>query len=361
MRLTRLAAARFRNLEPFDRKVTTSFVVLHGANAQGKTNVLEAVYLLATLKPLRARRPRDLVRWGDEAAWVAALVSSKGAERKLRVVLEGSKRRAEVDGKTATLDAYFEWARAIAFVPSDTGIVTGEPARRRNWVDRAAFTAHPAHLDAVKRYKRALDQKAAALRANVADAVLDAIDDGLAESGARLVERRTALVDEIAPHVRAIHTMLAAERGALALHYRTAAVGETVARRADALRGRIADARRQERQRRMVLVGPHLDDVEVALEDRSARAWGSQGQVRSVVLALKLAEMVAASRRGGDMPLFLVDDIGSELDRDRKRRLVEVLRELEAQVFLTTTDPEHLVDLPKGDTEFVRIEGGKLY
>lgn len=361
MRLVRLGAQRFRNLDAFERAIEASFVVIHGANAQGKTNLLEAIFLLSTLKPLRARRPRDLIRWESDKAAISGTLRSADAEVRLKVRLDGASRQAEIDEKPADLALYFRWARAVAFVPSDVGIVTGEPARRRNWVDRAAFTAHPAHLDAVRRYKRALDQKAAALRSQANNAVLDVLDETLAREGARLIDRRAALLHEIGPHVRAIHLLMAAERGGIALRYRTLGTGDSVDARANALLAHLASHRERERERRQTLIGPHLDDVEIAVEDRSARSWGSQGQVRTAVLALKVAEMVAAQRRGGEVPLFLLDDVGSELDRDRKRRLVEVLRELRAQVFMTTTDPEHLTDLPPDDRQFLRVEGGRIH
>src|SRR5688500_15960722 len=158
MRVVRLVAERFRNLEPLDLPIEAQFVVLHGANAQGKTNALEVVHLLATLKPLRARKVRELVRFGEKTASVGARIEHRGIERWHRVDLEPQARKVSLDGKVVhELGEYFGSIRAIAFTPSDAEIVTGEPSRRRNWLDRAVFTKNPAHLDRVRVVRRCLD------------------------------------------------------------------------------------------------------------------------------------------------------------------------------------------------------------
>ena len=197
LQLTRLAARGFRNLEPFELDTDARFVVFHGENAQGKTNALEAVYLLATLKPLRGRRVRELIRWGEDEASVAGDVRVDGLVHPYRVDLGPKGRTALLDGKrVGDLSAYFHTIRAIAFTPRDERIVSGEPAGRRRWLDRAAFTAAPAHLDVVRTYKRVLDQKSAALKpppgAAVMPELLDALDHQLAVAGGRLIARRRA-------------------------------------------------------------------------------------------------------------------------------------------------------------------------
>lgn len=362
MKLLRLAAQGFRNLEPFELDLgAAGFVVFHGPNAQGKTNALEAVYLLATLKPLRGRRVRELVRWGAEGCSVAATVEAAGVARGYRLDLGSEGRVATLDGKRVSeLGDWFAGVRAIAFTPQDGVIVSGEPAGRRAWLDRAAFTATPAHLEVVRFYKRVLEQKSAALKAPRVDlGLLDALDEQLARAGADLVQRRVALLRELQPHVRALHAAIAGSAEPVELRYRTDARGEGVVERAAALRARIAEARSGELGRRTALVGPQTDDVAVVLGGRSARTFGSRGQVRSLVLALKLAELVAARERG-DVPLFLLDDVSSELDRQRTRHLVGVLRELGAQVLVTTTDPEHMDTLPADETLRVAVREGRL-
>jgi len=358
VKLRHLAARDFRNLASLDLDAGARFVVFHGENAQGKTNALEAIWLLATLRPLRTRSPRDLVRWGAADGVVSGLVEADGIARRYRVDLGGGTRKVSVDGRTVgDLGEYFAGIRAIAFTPHDVAVVTDEPLERRRWLDRAAFTARPAHLDVARAYRRALEQKAAALRGGHNDGVLDVLDEQVARLGGELAERREALLVELTPHVGAVHQRIAGGSGRLVLTYRTEAVGADAASRVAALRARLAAVRDEEKRRQRTLVGPQTDDVAIELDGRSARAFGSQGQVRSIVLALKLGELVAARGRG-DAPMFLLDDVGSELDAGRTARLVDLLGELAVQVIATTTNPAHLGALPLSDTLLVKIEGG---
>jgi DNA replication and repair protein RecF len=361
VRLTRLVLERFRNLESAELQVDAPFVVLHGPNAQGKTNALEAVHLLATLKPLRGRRVRDLVRWGEREAALAGWVEHEGVTRHYRVDLGPDGRNARLDGKRPDdLADYFAGVRAITFTPSDERVVSGSPGWRRDWLDRAVFTAQPAHLGRVRTYRRALDQKAALLRKGRADrAYLEVLDDQLAQLGAELVHRRVQMLRELAPHVVALHERIAGTTVPLALRYHTAAKGDSVEERTASLRARLAEVSPRERDRGTTLAGPQLDDVKVLLDEHAARTYGSRGQVRSLVLSLKLAELVAARARG-DVPLFLVDDVSSELDRARTGRLVQLLAELSAQVILTTTAPEHLSALPADDTLLLSVADGVI-
>lgn len=328
-----------------------------GDNAQGKTNALEAVWLLSTLKPLRGHRVRDLIAWDGEDAAVSCLVHGEDISRRLKVTLGPGGRRTEVDGRRSELQEYFAAIRAIAFVPADAAIVDSEPLNRRRWLDRAAFTRAPAHLTAVRRFSRCLQQKASALRQGASTGVLDALDEAFAQAGAELAERRQRTLLELAPHVSGVHRELAGRPVDVGLSYRTSAAGDGLAERTSALRVRLAESRPKEVERRRCLVGPQSDDVRFTLDGKPTRKFGSRGQVRSLVLALKLSELLAARERG-EAPLFLLDDVSSELDRARTARLVALLADLRTQVFASTTAPEHMDGLPAQDTLRIRVRSG---
>ncbi len=361
MRLLRLAARRFRNLEPFDVTTDSRVVVFHGSNAQGKTNALEAIWALSSLRPLRSHRTKDLISWSHKDAAISGDVSDGTVTRTFRYEL-GARRKVAVDGKEARdLAIYFEGIRAIAFTPSDGEVVTGEPALRRRWLDRAVFTAQPAHLDRVRSYSRILAQKAAVLRDGRVDyTLLDVLDQQLAGAGASVAAARAEMLEQLLVHVQSSHNAIVGGPVKLELRYRTVAQGQDLQARRASLAEAIAARRHDELRRGMCLTGPHKDEVVIHLEGRSMRHFGSRGQVRSIVLALKLGELVAARARG-DRPLFLLDDLSSELDRDRTARLVAQLVALDAQVFITTTD----AGLVKGavapsDLLRVSVEGGQL-
>ena len=355
MRLKSLKARNFRNLERVELETDAPFVVFHGPNAQGKTNLLEAVYVLSTLKSFRARRNKELIRWGEELAQVDGVVDDGILSREFSLKVDSKGRSGSVDGKPPRqLSRYFEGIRAVLFRPEDTEIVREGPDIRRKFVDRAAFTASATFLELAMAFKRLLSQKAALLRQPPVDPVsLEVFDEQLARAGARMVERRLRIVEELKEPFVELHGRISGH-GDARLSYRTQLdVQDLEASYAQLL----ADARRDEIRRGMNLVGPQRDDLVLQLDGRPARAYASQGQTRSLVLALKLAELLAARKRGA-RPLFLLDDLSSELDRFRTGRLVELLEELELQVLVTTTDPSVL----DGASELLRyrIDGGAV-
>ncbi|HMV67074.1 MAG TPA: DNA replication and repair protein RecF, partial [Myxococcota bacterium] len=217
MRIVRLATDRLRNLAPVELRADARFVVVHGLNGHGKTNLLEAVWLLATLRTLRGTSTRDAIAWGERAASISGTVDGPSGARQLRVDL-GEARAARVDGAAVRdLGEYFAEIRAVAFTPHDAAILVGGPELRRAWLDRAAFTAAPSHLDVVRAVQRCLGHKAAALRQpKPDDAVLDVLDHELARWGGQLVARRAALLAELGPHVDRAHRAIA-DRGGLTL------------------------------------------------------------------------------------------------------------------------------------------------
>lgn len=360
MRIDRIIGTGFRNLADFDLALDPTFTVLHGENAQGKTNTLEAIWYLCSLKPLRTARIRDLIRWDGEQAALACGATTDGIPSHRKVVLEPRQRILELDGKRADLGGWFEGLRAIVFQPADTEIVRGSPEHRRRWVDRAAFTARPAHLDLVRAHQRVLANKGATLREDRPDPVLlDSLDEQLAHLGAQLADRRATLLTELGRFVPQLVETLAGGAVRVEVRLQTVAEGRTP----DERRGRLADALRRNRghelRRRRSLTGVQMDDVTVQLQGHAARSFASQGQVRTLVLALKLAELMAARERGR-VPLFLLDDLSSELDSGRTGRLIRLLADLGAQVVATTTDPRSLVEASGTTPLQLHVENGRI-
>ena len=361
MNLVHLAAVGFRNLKPVDLVLESPFHVFHGSNGHGKTNVLEAIYFLSTLKPLRGHRLGDLIQWESDKAIVSAGCSDDGLTRRFRTDLSKTGRSCSIDGKKVLKMAeYFGGIRCIAFTPSDGKIVLDEPALRRSWIDRAAFTRNPVHLDYVRTYERLRSQKSAVLRSSRPDVdVIDVLDHQLALAGARLMLRRMTMIDELTPHVRSLHLRIVGSKESITLRYKSALKGRTESELTEELLGGFQRLRSEELRRRTLLLGPQRDDVEFLLADKPARLFGSRGQVRSIVLALKLAELLAARERD-EHPIFLLDDLSSELDQFRTKQLVETLEQLGTQVFITTTDPKFLRALPKEKTSFILVNEGNL-
>jgi DNA replication and repair protein RecF len=362
MRLLRLAIRDFRNLAAVELQPSPRATILLGENGQGKTNLLEAVFLLTTLKPLRAARVAELVRFGEARAQVAGDFDGPGGVRRAAVQVEAGGRAAFLDGKPQDrLDAYFDGLAAVCFAPDDLLLVKGGPEGRRRFLDRAAFNRWPAVLGEAREFVRALRARNAALRTAPPD-VEASFRAPLVRAGARLVVRRRALVAELAPRLAAAFAEISGPGAPAALlAYRPSAglpAEGTEEELADRLAAALAARLERDRERGFTSAGPHMDDVSLALDGRGARAYGSQGQQRALVLALKVAEIENLRAALGRPPLLLLDDVSSELDPAKNRYLLGYLAGLPAQVFLTSTDRRLLEPAAGPESAFFRVEKG---
>ena len=362
MRLLSLDVEDFRNIARAHLDPSPRATILVGENGQGKTNLLEAVYIACTLKPLRASRLAELVRFGADRALVAAEVEGPGGARRLRVEVTPGGRTASLDGKPQErLDDYFQGLAAVCFSPDDLYLVKGGPEVRRRFLDRAAFNRWPAVLAEAREYLRALRSRNAALRAGEGD-VEQSFRGPLVRAGARLLRRRRDLVAELRPRVEAAYREISGPDAPVArLEYRAAA-GLSLDGPEAALERGLADALEarsgRDRDRGYTSAGPHMDDLALALDAHGARSFASQGQQRALVLALKVAEIENLRAALGRPPLLLLDDVSSELDPQKNRFLLEYLGRLPGQAFLTTTDRRLLEAAAGPESAFYRVEQG---
>jgi DNA replication and repair protein RecF len=368
VRLLALQVQDFRNLGQVSLVPSPHATIAVGQNGQGKTNLLEGLYFLATLKPLRAGRLSELVRWGASSARVTGRFLLKGAEREISVEVAGGVRQAFVDGKKASsLEDYFGGVSVVAFTPDDLEVVKGGPDARRAFLDRAVFNRFPAFLRESREYGRALKNRNRLLKAGpVEPAYLEAYDETLAKTGARVYARRRALMAELAPRAQATFASIGRTPEPAAYGYHPAHLGNvdfTVADEAAlavALREALAARYRRDSERRFTSVGPHVDDVTVTLGGRSARAYASQGQQRALVLGWKIAEIENLETAMGFLPLLMLDDVSSELDPERNAYLMNYLSASGAQVFLTTTDASLVRGAAAEDTLWLSVRGGAV-
>ena len=370
MRLLNLSVTDFRNLSQVEVAPSAHATIAVGQNGQGKTNLLEALYYLCTLKPLRAGRLQELVRFGAERASVTGRFLLRGAERVISAQVQDGARAVFVDGKrAASLEEYFGGVAVVAFTPDDLHVVKGGPDGRRGFLDRAVFNRFPAFLKEGRAYARALKNRNRLLKDRAEPAYLAAYDEALARAGARVWVRRRALMEELSGRAAAAFERIgrtaepatfryaphglklppeapfqAAEEAALCAH----------------LRVRLGERLPRDLERGYTSVGPHADDVALELGGRSARDYASQGQQRAFVLAWKVAEIENLSAALGHLPLLLLDDVSSELDPERNAYLMTYLFGSGAQVVLTTTDGSLVRAAAGEDTRWLSVEAGRV-
>lgn len=364
MLLQLLQVSDFRNLASVSVRPSPHATVVVGSNGQGKTSLLEAVYFLCTLRPLRANRLSELVRFGTEEATVEGRFTLGGAQRAISVQVSAGLRQAFVDGKkVAKLEEYFGGVSVVAFTPDDLAVVKGGPEVRRAFLDRAVFNRFPVYLREHRAYQRALKSRNRLLKEHAPASYVEAYDEAVARTGARVLVRRRALLDELGPRavaaVRAISQLPEVAVGYTALHLGTHHP-HTEEGLEGALRQALTERLSRDRERGFTSVGPHADDLQLTLGGRSARAYASQGQGRAMVLGWKIAEIDNVRAAFGRPPLLLLDDVSSELDPERNALLMHTVSESRAQVLLTTTDPTLVSRAAGADTLWLRVASGAV-
>ncbi len=364
MHIGSLQLQDFRNLGEVSLQPSPRLTVLLGANGQGKTNLLEAVYLLTTLRPLRAARLAELIRFGQPRASVGASVRRGTVERRLSVEVLPGQRQALLDGKPIDrLDDYLDGLAAVCFSPDDLQLVKGGPDGRRRFLDRAAFNRWPAVLGEAREYVRALRERNAALRAG-ATAVEQSFRAPMIRAGARLLRRRRDIVEELSPRLAVAFTEISGPGAPEAiLSYRPSG-GLSTAGSEAALAGRLGDLLEarlgRDQERGYSTSGPHMDDLLFGLGGRAARTYGSQGQQRAFALALRIAEVENLRAVQQEAPLLLLDDVSSELDPEKNGFLLDYVAGLPAQAFLTSTDRRLIEPLAGPETLFFAVSAGAI-
>jgi DNA replication and repair protein RecF len=356
-----LSVRGLRNLAAVDLALGERFNVLAGDNGQGKTNLLEAVYLLATSRSFRTSRLSDLVANAADVASVRATLRENGESRVQSVGVRAGYRAVRIDGKKpSTLAAYAVRTPIVVFHPGVLSLTLGSGAERRKLLDRVALYQSPSSLGDLEGYGRALRARQRALETRGENAVdLVEWEDLLVRHGLAMSGGRARAAERLGPRATAAFRRIGPPDVELGMRYqRSAPEG------AGAFRAMLEKRRREDRARGSASVGPHRDDVLLTLGNRPTRGIASQGQHRAVVLALELAEMQVIAEARGARPILLLDDVSSELDRSRTAALFVALREeAEGQVIVTTTRPE-LVDTGGSSGELDRrdfkVVGGQV-
>lgn len=359
MQLESLRVAQFRNLNQVEIDTDAPFVVFHGDNGQGKTNLIEAIGTLATLKSFRTHRVADQIQWGAASARIEGKIREEGHRRDLTVNLSKDGRKARIDGKSPKqLLDYFESIRAVVFAPEHVELVRGAPDQRRGFLDRGCFNSQAAYLNHFREFKRLLAQRAALLRGPAfSGPQMEVLEEQLALSGARVSTRRARFVEALANPFREVHTQLTGQQD-VSIRYRSSLGEGSESERAENYLQLMRQRREEEHQRGSNLVGPQRDDLVLQLFEKNARHFASQGQARALVIALKLSELEIACKNGVK-PLFLLDDLSSELDAKRRGKLLEILESKDLQVFISTTSLSILESYSEKIKQF-RVDKGSV-
>ena len=350
MRVLSLELANFRNYAALRFIPPEGACVLIGANAQGKSNLLESLGLLATGKSFRAHREADLIAFDAPSASVSARVRTRVGDIAASCIIvragEGARKRFMRQGRSVPYAQFLGGVAAVTFVPADLHLVTGPASLRRRFLNTALAQSSRAYYRDLASYAKIVAQKNAFLRSTDAGdrVLLAAYNEQIAAFGARIVTHRAAYVRRLNAEASAAHARWLGSSDELRVRYapRPEQSDESGAAIEQTLRSGLSQFSGAEIARKTSLLGPHRDDLLLALGDRMLSQFGSQGQQRTAVLALKAAEYALARQAAGEAPLLLLDDVLSELDAERRLAFLSSLEGFE-QAIVTATD---LADVP---------------
>ena len=369
MHIAHLSLANFRNYQRLELDLPPHLAVLQGGNAQGKTNLLEAIYLLSTAKSHRATAERELINWSTSreehpvarlAAQVKKTMESLRVELALNVAHTSREahvqKRIRINGVPRRAIDLVGRVNVVLFSSQDIDLIGSTPSLRRRYLDMTNSQVNSRYLSALQKYNKVLLQRNHLLRLigerRADGSQLDFWDQELLEQGSYLIAQRELMVNELNELARPIHHQITAGREELSINYLPSAgtmdFGE-----------RLRDARQREIARGMSLVGPHRDDLVFMAGDVNMNVYGSRGQQRTIALSLKLAEARFMRLKIGDEPILLLDDVISELDAARRHQLLGSVERYQ-QVVITTTDLDHFAPGFLSGAALFKVSEGRI-
>lgn len=357
MYIESLALSSFRNYGQLDISFSPGINILYGDNAQGKTNILEAIYLCATTKSHRGSRDREMIMFGQEEAHIRSFYRDGDVSRRIDIHLrKGKVKGAALDGIPVRRSGELIGnIHVVCFSPEDLDVIKAGPAVRRRFMDMEMCQLDKVYLHDVSAYNRVINQRNELLRQIYRDpsldATLDVWDAQLVTYGRSVIKAREKFVRELSEKLGPVHDKLSGGREKLELLY----APDT---NADELEEKLFSHREADKRLKISTVGPHRDDLIFNISGNDARVFGSQGQQRTAALSLKLSELELVRQHTGSMPVLLLDDVLSELDRNRQKYLMDLIKE--TQTIVTCTGMEEFITNSVEADKIYKVAGGQL-
>ena len=332
--LAHLRLRDFRNYARCDVDFAPGFHVLLGDNGQGKTNILEAIYLIATLRSFRGVGGAQMIRHGQKGYFLGANVVSQ-TEHDIKIYWSQAERKISLDAAPVKkLTDYLGTLRSVVFCTEDLQLVKGTARLRRRFTDLLLSQTQPGYLETLQRYTRAVRSRNAVLKQrNIDDTLLSSFSHEVIQLGNQLIAARKQLVPKISPLVRLAYRRISNDAEELRMEYKPSVKEDFAVE--------LSQSGARERRYKSTLIGPHRDDLALLLNDKPAAQYGSEGQKRTLAVGLKIAQAEYLTGILGFPPVLLIDDVMGELDIKRRSGLVPLLEKTghaKGQVFMTCTE-----------------------
>ena len=355
MHLEHLRLRDFRNYQRLDVDFSPGFHVLLGDNAQGKTNILEAIYLMATLRSFRGVGGAQMIRHGANGYFVGGKVIGQ-SDHEIKMFWSARERNLSLDGQPVKkLADFFGSLRTVVFCTEDLQLIKGTARARRRFLDLLLAQTQPGYLSLLQRYMHSVRARNALLKQRSPDeAALESFSGEMVKLGNELIRARRELVPKFSPLARLAYRRIANDAEELRIEYQPSVKADFAVE--------LAQSRAREKSFRATLVGPHRDDLQLLQNEKSAAQFGSEGQKRTLAIALKMAQAEFLTGRHGSAPILLIDDVMGELDVKRRSGLLPLLdqaRRTSGQVFMTCTEENWPAELGR-DLQRWEIKSGTL-
>ena len=369
MKARRIELVQYRNYKRLELTLRSNFVVFTGDNAQGKTNLLESVFLNCTGRSHRTHRDDELIREGQDRARAAVEITRREGVSRVETRLSRQKRKeVYINGlKAERIGDMMGQVICVLFSPESMELVKGAPAERRRFMNMALSQIYPTYFYHLQQYHRILSHRNRLLKdprqGHLPD-ILPILDEKMAACAAFVIAKRIAFIASVGEIAASEHAALSEGSEILTLAYRAAVPADqdmTEKEIGEQYLEMLTERREEDRETGNTARGCHREDIVFAINDRDARVYASQGQQRTAVLSLNLAEAALMAENTGEEPLLLLDDVFSELDPHRRAHLLKQTRH--RQVFLTLTDMDLLGDIDPGlreDMTVYHVTGGTL-
>jgi DNA replication and repair protein RecF len=351
-----LQIRNFRNYDALTIELDPGTNIFYGSNAQGKTNILEAVYLAGTSRSHRRSKDRDMIRLGDEESHIRMEVIRHGHDYRIDMHLKQKRPKGIAIGGVPIRRAgdLFDIVSMVFFSPEDLNIIKNGPSERRRFIDSVLCGTDSLYLKQLANYNKCLMQRGKLLRdfsfGHIRPDELDVWDEQIVLFGSEIIEKRRQFTEELQEIASDIHSQLTGNREKLCLQYEPCTTAEN-------FRDALKKKRDTDLKLKNTSVGPHKDDLCIMDKDMDLRTYGSQGQQRTAALSLKLAEIRLLEKHKGERPVLLLDDVLSELDSDRQKYLLNSIKD--TQTLITCTGLDDFVENHfRADQTFHVVRGG---
>lgn len=362
MHLSHLCLSSFRNYNYVEFDFDQRTNVIYGRNGEGKTNILEAIFLLGTLQSFRTHDHKSLIQWGKEEAYINGKVQRDDLEKKLSLSILHPGKKASINEKRVKKRSdYFGSLYVISFNPMDMHILHGPPKGRRDCLDRMLLNFNPLYRHELIEYYQSLLQRNSALKFRTWD-IADLFWEKMCETAAKIVFKRLQFIQKVTRLASSQYQTISGKDSEVSIQYisnifmndyNNIGIGDLTG----LLKKKQRDLWQEERRSNQTLIGPHRDDFSIIVDRSDLRKFGSQGEHRTAILALKLSEQAVLEEEAGTRAVILLDDIASELDEERRGHLFELLQGDKTQIFVTTTDKQ-TVSMLKKQSKLFYIKGG---